>query len=41
MDGLGNDIHVEPIGAVVEERIFEIYTRGHVRDSQVVDADEE
>jgi hypothetical protein len=38
---VGNNIHGEPIGAVVEEWILEIYTRGHVRDCQVVDADEE
>ena len=41
MDGLGNNIHGEPISAVVEERIFDIYVRGHVRHSRVIDADEE
>jgi hypothetical protein len=35
---LGNNVHREPIGAVVEEWILEIYIRGHVRDCQVVDA---
>ena len=41
MDGLGYNIHGEPIVTMIDEWILEIYIRGHVRDCQVIYADEE